>query len=67
MFVPHHAYRKMAIQESPTVEGKETMAKFIRKGKVGDHKTLITGNLLKRFDKWIESNTKGTDLPKFNN
>ncbi|XP_055376533.1 luciferin sulfotransferase [Condylostylus longicornis] len=36
--------------------------KFIRKGQIGDWKNYIKGDLLERFDEWIEKNTKGTDL-----
>ncbi|XP_066248128.1 luciferin sulfotransferase-like [Euwallacea similis] len=35
---------------------------FIRKGIVGDHKNYMSAEMIERFDKWIEKNTKGTDL-----
>ncbi|RZB73451.1 amine sulfotransferase [Asbolus verrucosus] len=35
---------------------------FIRKGKIGDWKNHMTPELAKRFDDWIEENTKGTGL-----
>lgn len=35
---------------------------FIRKGQVGDWKNFMTPELSKKFDDWIETNTKGTGL-----
>ena len=35
---------------------------FIRKGQVGDWKNYMSPELSKRFDDWIEENTKGTGL-----
>ncbi|CAG9770766.1 unnamed protein product [Ceutorhynchus assimilis] len=35
---------------------------FVRKGIVGDHKNHMTPALIEKFDKWIEENTRGTDL-----
>jgi hypothetical protein len=35
---------------------------FIRKGQVGDWKNHMSPELAKRFDDWIEENTKGTGL-----
>jgi estrone sulfotransferase len=34
---------------------------FIRKGQVGDWKNHMSPELAKRFDDWIEENTKGLD------
>lgn len=36
--------------------------KFIRKGQIGDWKNHISEELSKKFDKWIEKNTKESDL-----
>nr|XP_023014300.1 sulfotransferase family cytosolic 1B member 1-like [Leptinotarsa decemlineata] len=35
---------------------------FIRKGEVGDWKNHMSDDMARRFDVWIEENTKGTDL-----
>ncbi|XP_030749751.1 sulfotransferase family cytosolic 1B member 1-like [Sitophilus oryzae] len=35
---------------------------FIRKGIVGDHKNIMTEEMIKKFDKWIQDNICGTDL-----
>ncbi|KAG5866098.1 hypothetical protein JTB14_015931 [Gonioctena quinquepunctata] len=35
---------------------------FIRKGEVGDWKNHMSGGMSARFDRWINENTKGTDL-----
>ncbi|CAG9770765.1 unnamed protein product [Ceutorhynchus assimilis] len=35
---------------------------FVRKGIVGDHKNHMAPDLVEKFDKWIEDNTRGTDL-----
>lgn len=45
---------------------EKTGTHFIRKGIVGDHKNVMTPDLLKTFDEWIETNTIGTTL-KFEN
>nr|XP_018909916.1 PREDICTED: estrogen sulfotransferase [Bemisia tabaci]XP_018909917.1 PREDICTED: estrogen sulfotransferase [Bemisia tabaci] len=39
-----------------------TQEKFIRKGVVGDYKAHMNEEMIARFDKWIEENTKGTGL-----
>ncbi|XP_037951912.1 luciferin sulfotransferase-like [Teleopsis dalmanni] len=36
--------------------------KFIRKGKIGDWKNYISDEMSKRFDEWIDQNTKGSGL-----
>lgn len=41
---------------------KKSGTHFIRKGIVGDHKNHMSPQMIERFDKWIEENTKGTDL-----
>lgn len=41
---------------------KRSNKHFIRKGVVGDWKNCMTESLSKRFDEWIEQNTKGTGL-----
>ncbi|CAH0554475.1 unnamed protein product [Brassicogethes aeneus] len=41
---------------------KRTGEHFIRKGIVGDWKNYMSHELSERFDKWIEENTRGTDL-----
>lgn len=35
---------------------------FIRKGETGDWKNHMSLEMSKKFDKWIEENTRGTDL-----
>lgn len=40
----------------------KTGKSFIRKGQVGDWKNYMTPELSKKFDDWIEENTKGTGL-----
>ncbi|CAH0395138.1 unnamed protein product [Bemisia tabaci] len=39
-----------------------TQEKFIRKGVVGDYKAHMNEEMIARFDKWIQENTKGTGL-----
>lgn len=41
---------------------KKTGKHFIRKGQVGDWKNHMSPELAKRFDDWIEENTRGTGL-----
>ncbi|XP_044271320.1 luciferin sulfotransferase [Tribolium madens] len=41
---------------------KKTGKYFIRKGQVGDWKNHMNPELAKRFDDWIEENTRGTGL-----
>lgn len=35
---------------------------FINKGTVGRHKEVLSSETIEMLDKWIEENTKGTDL-----
>ncbi|KAJ8982716.1 hypothetical protein NQ317_019507 [Molorchus minor] len=42
--------------------GKETGQSIIRKGEIGDWKNYMTPEMSKRFDEWIEKNTRGTGL-----
>lgn len=35
---------------------------FIRKGQVGGYKEEMSPEMIERFDKWIQENTKGTGL-----
>lgn len=45
------------------VEIKEDLFQaFIRNGRVGDWKTHMSPEMSKRFDDWIEENTRGTGL-----
>lgn len=41
---------------------KRSDTTFIRKGEVGDWKNHMTPELSKRFDDWMEENTRGTGL-----
>lgn len=41
---------------------KKTDSHFIRKGQKGDYKNYMSEEMIDRFNKWIEANTKGTDL-----
>ena len=36
---------------------------FMRKGKVGDFRNYFNEEVTKRFDKWINSNLSGTNIP----
>lgn len=36
--------------------------RFMRQGKVGGYKEAMTPEMIERFDKWTEENTKGTGL-----
>lgn len=44
------------------IKKKDPNSKFIRKGKVGDWRNYMSEELSKKFDDWIEHNTRGTDL-----
>lgn len=46
-------YHKYKISESD--------GKFFRSGKVGDHKELMSKEMVGRFDKWIKSNVDKSD------
>ncbi|XP_068899486.1 luciferin sulfotransferase-like [Tenebrio molitor] len=35
--------------------------RFIRKGRIGDHKTIMSLDMQKKFDEWIESSLQDTD------
>lgn len=37
-------------------------SKFIRKGKIGDWKNYFSEEMTKKFDEWIELNSKESDL-----
>jgi hypothetical protein len=37
--------------------------RFIRKGTVGDHKTIMSLDMQKKFDEWTASSIQDTDYP----
>ncbi|KAF5292702.1 hypothetical protein FQR65_LT11170 [Abscondita terminalis] len=39
---------------------------FIRNGKVGEHKKMMSDEIMKKFDAWIEENLKDSDYKFFN-
>ncbi len=47
------------------LEKKAMQIFFFFLAQVGDHKNLISGELAKRFNKWVEEHSRETDYPKF--
>lgn len=41
---------------------KSNFQGFINKGEVGGHKKVMSVDMINKFDKWIEENTKGSGL-----
>lgn len=66
----HLDFQKMQQNKAVNLEviwnadGKKanTSNKFIRKGQIGDWKNYMSAEMSDKFDKWIELNTRDTDL-----
>ncbi|KAF7265624.1 hypothetical protein GWI33_020977 [Rhynchophorus ferrugineus] len=41
---------------------RKTGTHFIRKGIIGDHKNIMTAEVIRKFDEWIKINTRGTNI-----
>ena len=57
-------FRKSMLNSVSGDRGRQEQLKtFIRKGKVGDWKNYFTEEKVKVWDRWIDENLVGTDIP----
>lgn len=59
--------KNTAVNMEPVLVGAQdnklnNSAKFIRKGQVGGWKNYLSDDMSLKFDKWIELNSRGSDL-----